>query len=86
MSIPKVKNQVNISLDNLLTVFEEEDLDYLDKDCKKRKEIEEKGLEKCMAYLSIVKATNNIYKDLKENMKQQHSFGTKQYLECLQRQ
>ena len=56
----KVKNRVNVLFDNLLNVFKEEDSDYLDKDPKERKQIEEKALEKYMAYLSIVKASNNI--------------------------
>ena len=79
----KVKNQVNILFDNLLNLSKEEDSDYLDKDPKERKQMEEKALEKYMAYLFIVKASNNTYKDLKENMKQQHSLGTKQNPETL---
>ena len=79
----KVKNRVNILFDNFITICKEEDTDYLNKDPTKRKEIEEAALEKYMAYLAIVKSSNNIYKDLKDNMKQQHSLGNKKYPETL---
>ena len=79
----KVKNRVNILFDNLINIFKEENSDCLNKDPKQRKAIEESALEKYMACLFIVKSSKNIYKDLKDNMKQQHLLGIKQYPETL---
>ena len=75
----KVKTRVNALTQNLEALILAKDPDFWDKRKEERKTIQEEALEECMASLMIIKSNNEIYKELKENMKQQHSLGTKQY-------
>ncbi len=70
-----MKTRTEVAFKNWIDLMQEEDKDYLDKSADEREAIEAIVIERYSAYIIITKSDQEMYRDLKDTMKQHHSVG-----------